>query len=218
MTDNTRDDGKRREPDEEHFDEQVRADYQRALESDGAARERLLSRLAGAGDDRAEGEGRTRVGGAPGGLRWWFSVQPIALRPAWALGALALLLAGTAWLGARLATMPPLGEPVAGVPDAMSPAATSAGSPVTFVLRAPGATRVSVAGDFNNWDAEATPMTHTGTGDLWILNLTLSRGVHRYSFVLDGSEWRPDPSAPLAADETFGGHNSVIVVNGASGL
>ena len=90
--------------------------------------------------------------------------------------------------------------------------------PVTFVLRAPGATSVCVAGDFNSWDAAATPMAHAGTGDLWIVSVELPRGVHLYSFVLDGREWRPDPSAPLAADDAFGGRNSVIVVNGAQAL
>ena len=211
MTD-ARDDEKRRERQEQHFDEQVRAAYQRSLDADTAARERVLARLAEAGEES------TRERDVSGALKWWFSVQPVTLRPILALGALSVLLIVAAWLGARLGSEGPDTDPIAGVPGSSTPAATPAGSPVTFVLRAPGATRVSVAGDFNNWDAEATPMTHTGTGDLWILNLTLPRGVHRYSFVLDGSEWRPDPSAPLAADETFGGHNSVIVVNGANGL
>jgi len=217
MTD-ARDDDTRHEPHDRDFDEQVRADYLLARPIDAAARERVLAQLAETGDVVAKGEEPKRASGTSGWLGWWFSAQPIALRPAWALAALAVLLVGSGWLGARFATKARVSVPVASVPDAASPAATATGSPVTFVLRAPGATRVSVAGDFNNWDAEATPMTHTGTGDLWILNLTLPRGVHRYSFVLDGSEWRPDPSAPLAADETFGGHNSVIVVNGANGL
>jgi 1,4-alpha-glucan branching enzyme len=75
-----------------------------------------------------------------------------------------------------------------------------------------------VAGDFNSWDAAATPMAHAGSGDLWIVRVELPRGVHLYSFVLDGREWRPDPSAPLAADDAFGGRNSVVVVNGAQPL
>ena len=211
MTDE-RDDDARREAHDQRFDEQMRAAYERSLEHDAAARERLLSRLAGAGEERESEHGDSGV------LKWWFSMQPVTFRPIFVLGALSVLLVAAAWLGARLSPEGPAREPIASVPGNSTPAATSAGSPVTFVLRAPGATRVSVAGDFNNWDAEATPMTHTGTGDMWILNLTLPRGVHRYSFVLDGSEWRPDPSAPLAADETFGGHNSVIVVNGANGL
>jgi len=205
-----RDDDAHRAPQDEHFDEQVRTVYRRGREGDAAAQARVLSRLQGAPEASADGRAR--------GLRWWFSLQPFELRPVWALGVLAVLLAGSAWLGSRLAPTPPEPAPVAAGPDASGTAANASGIPVTFVLRAPGATRVSVAGDFNNWDAEATPMSHSGTGDLWILNMRLPRGVHRYSFVLDGTEWRPDPSAPLAADETFGGHNSVIVVNGAKGL
>ena len=55
-------------------------------------------------------------------------------------------------------------------------------------------------------------------GKLAAFFFELPRGVHLYSFVLDGREWRPDPSAPLAADDAFGGRNSVIVVNGAQAL
>jgi 1,4-alpha-glucan branching enzyme len=122
------------------------------------------------------------------------------------------VLAGGAWLGARFT-----GRRVNNVVSLVQTAGER-DTPVTFVLRAPGATCVSVVGDFNNWDAEATPMAHSGSGDLWVLNVRLPRGVHLYSFVLDGSEWRPDPSAPLAADGSFGAHNSVIVVDGAKGL
>ncbi len=200
------------------LDAQVRASYQRAQVSDAAARSRVLARLAEV-PPSASHAGARRASQPHAGLRWWFAAQPFALRPAWGVAALALVLLGGAWLGVRFAGGAGHARDLGAVPKlTASTAAAAAGAPVTFVLRAPGATRVSVAGDFNNWDAEATPMAHSGTGDMWILSLRLPRGVHMYSFVLDGSEWRPDPSAPLAADEAFGGHNSVIVVNGAKEL
>jgi hypothetical protein len=174
------------------FEEEVRAAYRQPAPGDEPARERLLARLAA---ERA-------------GWRWWFAADAFRMRPVWAAAAFVAMLAGGAWLGARF-TARKTNAPVSVVQTA-----GETGMPVTFVLRAPGATRVSVVGDFNNWDANATPMLHGSSGDLWVLNMRLPRGVHLYSFVLDGSEWRPDPSAPLAADGS-GEHNSVIVVDGA---
>ena len=191
--------------DEARLDERVRAAYRQPATADEPARERLLARLA---------ERPT----ASRGLGWWFGAQPFRLRPVFALAAFVAVLAGGVWLGGRLALQraAPAGSGRLGA--AATQAMAEGTAPVTFVLRAPGATRVSVVGDFNNWDASATPMAHSGSGDLWVLNVRLPRGVHLYSFVLDGSEWRPDPSAPLAADGSFGGHNSVIVVDGTGGL
>jgi hypothetical protein len=184
-------------------DERVRAAYRQPAAADELARERLLAKLAA----------RARAPEATG-LRWWFAASMFRARPAWVLATLVAVLAAGAWLGARLAvTRGPRART-----DAAAASTGEGTAPVTFMLRAPGATRVSVVGDFNNWDAEATPMAHSGSGDLWVLNVRLPRGVHLYSFVLDGSEWRPDPSAPLAADGSFGAHNSVIVVDGAKGL
>jgi len=180
---------------------QFRAAYQRPSAQDEPARERLLSRLA------------AERGAAPArGVRGWFAVRSFQARPAAVFAAFVAVLAAGVWLGAKVDRRAT--SPVRFVREAADPGT----APVTFMLRAPGATRVSVVGDFNNWDASATPMAHSGSGDLWVLNVRLPRGVHLYSFVLDGSEWRPDPSAPLAADGSFGGHNSVIVVDGVGGL
>ena len=178
------------------MNERVRAAYRAPSAADEPARERLLARLAA---ERS----------LPRGARGWFAVRSFQARPVAVFAAFVAVLAAGAWLGARF--VPRRVDRVVSLVQT----AGETGTPVTFVLRAPGATRVSVVGDFNNWDANATPMAHSGSGDLWVLNVRLPRGVHLYSFVLDGSEWRPDPSAPLAADGSFGGHNSVIVVDGA---
>jgi len=177
-------------------DERVRNAYRAPSAADDPARERLLARLAA-------------VRSTPRGVRGWFAVRSFQARPVAVFATFVAVLAGGAWLGARFT-----GRRVNNVVSLVQTAG-EVGTPVTFVLRAPGATRVSVVGDFNNWDANATPMAHSGSGDMWLLSVRLPRGVHLYSFVLDGSEWRPDPSAPLAADGSFGGHNSVIVVDGA---
>ena len=88
---------------------------------------------------------------------------------------------------------------------------------VKFVLVAPQAQNVSLVGDFNEWDLAKTPMTRSGESGLWTVVLPLSAGRHLYAFVVDGSSWVQDPSAPIAPDDGFGHANSVkLVVRGSS--
>jgi Glycogen recognition site of AMP-activated protein kinase len=86
-------------------------------------------------------------------------------------------------------------------------------SPVTvrFVLVAPDARQVTVAGTFNQWDAAATPLVRSGTAGAWTATLTLPAGEHQYAFVVDGARWIPDPNAP-AVDDGFGRRNSVLAL------
>jgi hypothetical protein len=104
-----------------------------------------------------------------------------------------------------------------GRPDGvMPPARTSRPDGVKFVLVAPQAARVSLVGDFNRWDPAATPMERTPTGGTWSVVIPLSAGRHEYAFVVDGKQWLPDPSAPLAPVDGFGAPNSVVLVRGSS--
>ena len=170
------------------LDSAVRAAYRAAPAADAGAEARVLARI--------------RLPGP----RW--ALSPLAV------AAVVLIALGIgAWAGVQFEA-----RRMRVAATGTAAVAAAAGVPVTFVLRAPGASRVSVAGDFNNWDASATPLAHTGSGDMWLVRVNVPRGVHLYSFVLDGAEWRPDPSAPLAADAAFGGHNSVIVVSGVRDL
>jgi len=90
---------------------------------------------------------------------------------------------------------------------------------IKFVLVAPHAATVSVVGDFNNWDAQATPMTRTPTGGTWSVALKLPAGRHVYAFVVNGangtSQWVADPTAPLAPEDGLGAPNSVVLVGGS---
>ena len=82
---------------------------------------------------------------------------------------------------------------------------------VRFVLVAPDAREVSLAGTFNQWDAHATPLVRTGSTGVWTATLTLPAGQHQYAFVVDGERWVPDPGAP-AVDDGFGRRNSVLTL------
>ncbi|MBY0492224.1 MAG: isoamylase early set domain-containing protein, partial [Gemmatimonadaceae bacterium] len=81
---------------------------------------------------------------------------------------------------------------------------------VHFELALPRqAAAVSIVGDFNGWDAKATPMTRDG-GE-WSAKVALPPGRHVYAFVVDGATWVVDPMAPQVPDAGYGPTNAVIV-------
>jgi len=82
---------------------------------------------------------------------------------------------------------------------------------VRFVLYAPGAQRVAVAGTFNQWDQNAARLVRLGADGIWTITLALPQGQHQYAFVVDGKRWVPDPAAP-GIDDGFGRRNSVVAV------
>ncbi len=112
-----------------------------------------------------------------------------------------------------------------GRPSAEQPAAVAANSQLPvhdslqvhrFELTAPGAVGVSLVGDFNAWNASATPMTRTADGRAWTVTVQLPAGRHVYAFIVDGeggaSKWMPDPAALRAPDDGLGTPNSVVLV------
>src|SRR5437879_1867101 len=82
---------------------------------------------------------------------------------------------------------------------------------VRFVLYAPGARRVAVAGTFNQWDRSAAPLVPAGTSGVWTTTLALPVGQHQYAFVVDGARWALAPAAP-AVDDGLRRPNSVVAV------
>jgi 1,4-alpha-glucan branching enzyme len=62
---------------------------------------------------------------------------------------------------------------------------------VIFTLLAPGARQVHVAGNFNCWRPDATPLKGTDAGK-WLVHLMLRSGQYEYRFVVDG-KWIEDP-------------------------
>ena len=73
----------------------------------------------------------------------------------------------------------------------------------------PTAADVAIAGTFNDWRPEATPMVRVG--DRWLKDLALPPGVYEYRLVVDGA-WMPDPHADATAPNPFGELNSVLNV------
>jgi len=80
---------------------------------------------------------------------------------------------------------------------------------VHFKVEANGAKAVSVAGSFNGWDPNGTPLNKSG--EAWDTTIFLPRGRYEYKFVVDG-KWLPDPGAQESVANPFGSHNSVLSV------
>jgi Glycogen recognition site of AMP-activated protein kinase len=81
---------------------------------------------------------------------------------------------------------------------------------VSLELVRPEAKRVCVAGSFNGWQPDRTPLRPLGNGH-WVGDLTVKPGRHEYLFVVDG-QWVPDPNATETVRNPFGGRNSVLTV------
>jgi hypothetical protein len=81
---------------------------------------------------------------------------------------------------------------------------------IILTLLAPEAKEVKVAGNFNGWRPEATPLKNIGAGE-WIVRLSLRSGLYEYRFVVDGC-WSEDPRAAQHAANPYGSFNSVLLV------
>lgn len=188
-------------------------DLPEALRADATAWTRLLGDVRslpapGASPGRAarvlEAVREEQAGGATGlarlrdGLRWIARPRTVRVSP---LAAAAVLVLAV-WGGLRLAT--------AGL-DTEFGAAGDGRVYVQFVIAAPEASSVALAGDFNEW----TPSIELSDPDrdgVWSGRVALEAGVHEYMFVIDGTEWRPDPNALSYAADGFGRRNSVVAV------
>lgn len=186
----------------------VRDDWRNALLSELSNTPRPERTLSS--DFLPEVPGRTSVL-----LRPW-SVQPAAALAACLL-AMLVGAAGTLAIVNRSASSP---LPTTTVASGASIPLVNTGSVsnasekrqmIRFAFVAPGATHVSVVGDFNNWDPKATPLKTTRDGSTWLIEMPLTAGRHVYAFVVDG-DIVADPSAPRVVDHDFGVQNSVILV------
>jgi hypothetical protein len=140
-------------------------------------------------------------------------------------GKLAALAAGLVGIGvlvgnaidlgrdSRLTGQPPV--VVANNADSRLPASPGTDTVMTFVFVTHDASKVALVGDFNQWNAEATPMERIANSSAWKVTVPLSVGRHVYAFYAvgaDGEKWLNDPNAPATPDDGFGRRNSVVLV------
>jgi predicted carbohydrate-binding protein with CBM48 len=146
---------------------------------------------------------------------WWQSRIPLAAAAGFALAA---GVAGYALRGGSAtsssATAPALAPESLTLASAL-PATRyplPAAVPTQFVLDASRASRVALVGDFNAWDAAATPLVRVSSSGIWTVTVPLAPGRHTYAFMVDGTAWTLDPRAPAAQDPDFGTPSSVVLV------
>jgi 1,4-alpha-glucan branching enzyme len=78
---------------------------------------------------------------------------------------------------------------------------------VNFVLKAPHASQVHLAGEFNDWNTMTHPMKKDKSG-VWKISLNLLPGAYQYRFFADGG-WQGDPESKECVPNPFGSHNCV---------
>jgi 1,4-alpha-glucan branching enzyme len=81
---------------------------------------------------------------------------------------------------------------------------------IHFEFASPTAESVAIAGTFNGWQPNATPMIALGQGR-WAKDLALPSGDYEYCLVVDG-QWKHDPLATETVPNPFGGVNSICRV------
>jgi hypothetical protein len=80
--------------------------------------------------------------------------------------------------------------------------------PHRFVLFKPEAKQVQLSGSFTDW--KAIPMNRIGNSGYWDITMAVSKGEHRFTYILDGVESLADPSIPAKEKDDFGGENSIL--------
>jgi len=85
-----------------------------------------------------------------------------------------------------------------------------------FSCQAEHANSVGLAGTFNDWNSQSTPMNKSDSGE-WSADLELPPGEYEYRFVVDG-QWSNGPecsiheSCPNCVPNAFGSKNQKIQV------
>ncbi len=80
----------------------------------------------------------------------------------------------------------------------------------TFAIKAPGARRVLLAGDFTRWLVHPIPL-HKQSDGVWTATTPLAPGTYHYRFFVDG-QWCDDPQCKVRVRNAFGTLNDVIQV------
>ncbi len=69
-----------------------------------------------------------------------------------------------------------------------------------------------LAGEFNDWSLDATPMKKLKDGSFSV-TVSLKPGYsYRYRYVLDGGVWVNDPDADEYAANEYGEENSIVTI------
>jgi len=158
----------------------------------------------------AQIEALPKRGGLALALDWILSPRPLRVSPL----AAGLVMAAFAWV---LMMPTPAPDTIEGPTGASGATLAASGLSddavvyVQFVLDAPGAGSVSVAGDFSDWEPEYA-LTDADEDGVWTARVPVRPGVHGYMFLIDGTKWQTDPRADRYQEDGFGNRNAVLAV------
>jgi 1,4-alpha-glucan branching enzyme len=81
---------------------------------------------------------------------------------------------------------------------------------VEFKYYAPLAKKVSLAGNFNNWNTSKAYAKKDSKGN-WLAKVSLKPGRYEYKFFVDGS-WQNDPRCNTCVGNAFGTQNCIVEI------
>jgi len=82
--------------------------------------------------------------------------------------------------------------------------------PRRFVIFQPEANSVQIAGSFTNWNN--IPLKMVGPSGYWEVELDVTRGEHKYVFIVGDDKKITDPTILMKEEDDFGSENTVLVV------
>lgn len=82
--------------------------------------------------------------------------------------------------------------------------------PVIFLLNAPAASDVRLAGEFTAWNTAPLYLARNSDG-VWATKITLQPGRYEYKFIVDG-QWISDPQCAQSVPNGYGSVNSVAEI------
>jgi 1,4-alpha-glucan branching enzyme len=89
-------------------------------------------------------------------------------------------------------------------------ASDGAGVDKEFVYENAAASKVSIVGNFNDWNKDANPLKNEN--GVWKTTISLKPGKHEYQFVVNDTDWIVDPKQEVSVKNKYEGMNSVIEV------
>ncbi len=196
------------------------AELRRPTDTADDLRERIMARVRAA----APPEIRSSASAAAITTRAPRAARPRGRRFAIS-GTLVAMAASLAWMALTPSILPSRSQPVPALGgtvgramvlgDTVDSALHDTLRLVRFVLHAPSAARVAIAGDFNGWSRTATPLMDSAGSGVWEGVVAVDRESVRYSFVVDDTQWvqgeriepraspaPPRPATPVGGDST----------------
>lgn len=79
-----------------------------------------------------------------------------------------------------------------------------------FLIYRPDVSQVEIVGSFTDW--KRIPLKKISNSGYWEGMFKLSKGEHRYTYILEGDKHYTDPTVLTVEKDDFGGMNSIIQV------